>query len=162
MKVERVVATVGHAALEPAVTRRVRAIEHLIPRSIPVDIRRRLSPESLRIAHRLGVNVVECRHGDTPFRDNVGSSWPFGKREKKGERHITTWLRSQSIKSCTALSTASTCNLPFLAELLQVLRTLLGGHLLLPLHDLADRFHHLMILPVRNAPLIHAVVIARH
>jgi hypothetical protein len=58
MAIEGVVAGVEFAAREPAIERPARVVEHLVPRLVPVDLRRRLGPELLRLRERARVDLV--------------------------------------------------------------------------------------------------------
>ncbi len=69
--VERVVAGVEFAALEPTIERRVRPVEHLVPALRPVDRRRLLRPESLGILERPRMQRTICvanSHDRHPLR----------------------------------------------------------------------------------------------
>ena len=60
MAVERIEAGVQPAAGEPAVERRLRVVEHALPRLVPVDRRGGVGPELFRTLQRVTVQPVEA------------------------------------------------------------------------------------------------------
>ena len=62
MPVERVVTGVQAPAGEPAVERRLRVVEDPLPRLVPVDRRRSLRPETVRILERTTVDLLVAAH----------------------------------------------------------------------------------------------------
>ena len=92
MAVERVVAGVDHPSGEPAAIRAHRGIEYLFGRLDPVDLARRLGPESFRVAQRAGMDLVIAA-----VVLNVHGALPLVR----------------PLSSCPALCRASTCLLCF-------------------------------------------------
>ena len=114
VEVERVVAGVEDAAREPADERFPRVVEDAIAALLPVNVLRRPRPETLRVFHRAGVDLVvdAPRHRRTSLGRRPGAAqekYHDGRREGEGPRatrrasnveSISGRVRRCSIRRC--------------------------------------------------------------